>query len=144
MHEVATARRLRFVKFSQEFLVIVVLLASPVLIFVRPNDGIGLTAPDDVSHFFTCRPHAEVAMRQCHLLLLVTLTPSSMHCSRRSGPHCFLAVSVQCLLRGDSNCVLLWRRFPEDPSRNVLFSGARLLISDCTWLPLRCDPPSAV
>ena len=38
--------------------------------------------------------------------------------------HRFLTVRVQCLLRGDSNCVLLWRCFPEDPARNVLFSGA--------------------
>ena len=47
-------------------------------------------------------------------------------------PHRFLLVSVRCLSRGDSNCVLLWRRFPRDPSRNVLFSGALLLISDFT------------
>ena len=59
-------------------------------------------------------------------------------------PHRFLAVSVQYLLRGSSNCALLWRRFPGDLSRNMQFSGARLLISDLAWFPFRCDPPSAV
>ena len=39
-------------------------------------------------------------------------------------------------------CVLWWRRFPKNPSRTLLFCGARLLISDFTWFPLRCDPPS--
>ena len=57
MNEVATARRLRVVQLAEEFHVIFVLLsASPVLIFVRSDDDIGLTAPDDVSRFFTCRP----------------------------------------------------------------------------------------
>ena len=59
-------------------------------------------------------------------------------------PHRFLTRPVQCLLRGDSNCVFLRRRLPQDPSRNALFSGARLLISDFTWSSLRCDPPSVV
>ena len=64
MHEAATARRLRFAQFAQEFHeVFVLLLAFPVLIFVRSDDDIGLTGPDDVSHFLTCRPHADVAMR---------------------------------------------------------------------------------
>ena len=59
-------------------------------------------------------------------------------------PHRFLAVSVQCLLRVDSNCAFLRRHLLQDPSRNVLFSGARLLISDFTWFSLRCGPHSAV
>ena len=64
MHGVATARRLRFVQLTQEFHVICVLLpASPLLIFVRSNDDIGLTASDNVSHFIPCRPHAGVAVR---------------------------------------------------------------------------------
>ena len=56
-------------------------------------------------------------------------------------PHRFLTVSVQCLLRGDSNCAFLRRPFPQDLSWNVLFSVARLLISDFTWFSLRGDPP---
>ena len=65
MHEVATARRLRFVQFTQEFHPIFVLLvASPVLIFVRSNDNIGLTASNDVSHFIPFRRHAEVTKRR--------------------------------------------------------------------------------
>ena len=54
--------------------------------------------------------------------------------------HRHLTVPVHCLLRG----ALFTRRFPEYPPRNVLSSGARLLVSDFTWFPLRCDPPSAV
>ena len=103
-----------------------------------------MSASNDVSHFIPCRPHAEVAMRHVegsgrryrHQVQCVVLDIRD--------PHRFLTVSVQCLLRGDSNCLFLWRRFPWDPSRNVLFSGARLLISDFTWFSLRCDPPSVV
>ena len=64
--------------------IFVPLLASPPLIFVRSDDDIGLTVPDDVSNFFTCRPLSEVAMRR--EFLLMKLTASSMHCSRRSRP----------------------------------------------------------
>ena len=59
-------------------------------------------------------------------------------------PHCFLAVSVQCLLCGNCNWVLRQRRFLRGSSPNVLFSGARLLVSGFTWLPFRCDLPSSV
>ena len=61
MHEVATARRLRFIQLTQKCHVIFLLPpAASVLILVRPNDDIGLTASDDVSHFITCRVRAEV------------------------------------------------------------------------------------
>ena len=96
-----------------------------------------MSASNDVSHFIPCRPHAEVAMR--HVECPVQCVVLDIR-----DPHRFLAVSVHCLLRGGSNCVFLWRRFHRDPSRNVLFSGAGLLISDFTWFSLRCDPPSAV
>ena len=43
---------------------------------------------------------------------------------------CFLTGSVQCLLRGDSHSLFARRRLSQDPPRNVLFAGARLLISD--------------
>ena len=65
------------------------------------------------------------------------------------------SVSVQCLLRGDSHCVLLWRRFHRDPSRNVpvvpdcsfltprgpLFVVILLLLSDQDRTPLACPAP---
>ena len=54
-HEAATARLLRFVQLTQEFLVVFVLfLTSPFLTCVRSNGDIGLTASEDVSLFFTC------------------------------------------------------------------------------------------
>ena len=117
---------------------------APVLIFVRPNDDVGLTASDDVSHFIPCRPHAEVAVRHVECSCRRNRHPVQSVVLSDRDPHRFLTVPVQCLLRGDSNCAYLWRRLPEDPSRNVLFSGARLLVSGFTWFPLRCDPPSAV
>ena len=80
----------------------------------------------------------------CRVLLPTKLTPSSMYCSRRSQPSLFLVVSAQCLLCGNSNCALLWRRFPKDPSRNVLFRGVQLLVSDFTRFPFGRDSPSAV
>ena len=49
MHEVATASRLQFVQFAQDFhMVFVLLLASPVLMFIRQNDDIWLITSDDV------------------------------------------------------------------------------------------------
>ena len=140
MHKVATARHLRFILLAQEFHVILALLsAHPVVIFVGPDDDIWLTAFNDVSHFVRCPPTLK------------------SHCVLSSAPaddidtnlnvlfstiaiHRHLTVPVHCLLRG----ALFRRRFPEYPPRNVLFSGARLLVSDFTWFPLRCDPPSAV
>ena len=51
---------------------------------------------------------------------------------------------VSCVVTAIACSRFLRRRLPQDPSRNVLFSGARMLISDFTWLSLRRDPPSAV
>ena len=118
--------------------------STPVLIFVGPDDDVGLTASNDVSHFISCQPHAEVTVRHVECSSRRNRHPVQCVILDIRDPHRFLTLSVQCLLRGDSNCVLLRRRPPQDPSRNVLFSGARLLISDFTWFPLRCDPPSAV
>ena len=43
-----------------------------------------------------------------------------------------------------ATALFLTRRLPKDPARNVLLSGARLLISDFKWRSLRRDPHSAV
>ena len=55
MHEEATVRHLRFIQVAQELHAILILLSVlPVLIFVRSNDDIRLTASDIVSHFIPC------------------------------------------------------------------------------------------
>ena len=59
-------------------------------------------------------------------------------------PHCVLTGNVQYLLRGDRHSLFVRRRLSQDPPRNVLFGGVRSLISDFTWVTLRCDPSSAV
>ena len=51
-----------FVKIAQKFdLVLVLLLASSVLVLVRPNDDTRLTAFSDVSNFVSRRPRTEFA-----------------------------------------------------------------------------------
>ena len=132
MHEIATARNLRFIQLTQEFHVILVLLsAPPVLISVRPNEDIWLTGFNDVSHFVPCRPHAKVAVRHVECSCRRNRHPVQCVVLNIRDPHRFFTVPV------------LWRRLFEDSSRNVLFSGARLLESCFTWFPFRCDPPSA-
>ena len=125
MHEVATA---------QEFHVIfVLLLAPPVLITpgsLFPTMCL-ISSRADL---------AQVAMRHVECSSRRNRHPVQCVVLDVRDPHRFLTD----VLRGDSNCVLSRRRLPQDPSRNVLFSGAHLLISDFTWSPLHCDPPSAV
>ena len=142
MHEVATARHLRFIHIAQECHVILVLLsASFVLIFAGPADDVGLTASDDVSLFVPYRPHADVAM--CHVWCSCRRDRHPVQCVVLDirDPHRFLTESVQCLLRGDCNC-----RFLRDPSRSMLLSLTSrgslfvvilLLLSDpaVLWLP---------
>ena len=122
VHEVSTSRNLCLVQLTQIFFVIVLLSALPVLIPVRPNDDIRLTASNADFTLKSQRVMSSTPSNEIHtqfnalfstfaILIVFSREPSSASC----------VVTATACSRGVV--------FPQDPSRNMPFSGARLLFS---------------
>ena len=96
---------------------------TPVVIPVRPNDDIRLTASNDVSHFVPCRLRTEVAVRHIECTCRRNRHPVQRTVLDICGPHCFLeGAGVSCVVTATA-C-----------SRGVVFP--RILLGTCCSLVL--------